>query len=146
MSLTARQTDVLRCLRLGLSDKEIAATLNVAKGTVKSHKALLFRALNVTNRTAAAMHWLTTKGETMDPLPPKPFNLTARRTDGYVVNIVESGKALSVTVTRTADDVSWRGVRDTVEEAVSLAARIVVEQQLIQQMHEGDTDRDSSRG
>lgn len=52
-NLTPRQTDVLRCMAEGLSNKQIAYKLNVSEGTVKIHITLLMRTLEVTNRTAA---------------------------------------------------------------------------------------------
>jgi DNA-binding NarL/FixJ family response regulator len=52
--LTERQVDVLRYLRDGLSNKEIAARLGIAEKTVKAHVAAIFRTLNVVNRTQAA--------------------------------------------------------------------------------------------
>lgn len=52
-TLTPRQTEVLRCMAEGLSNKQIAYKLNVSEGTVKIHITLLMRTLEVTNRTAA---------------------------------------------------------------------------------------------
>lgn len=51
--LTPRQTEVLRCMAEGLSNKQIAYKLNVSEGTVKIHITLLMRTLEVTNRTSA---------------------------------------------------------------------------------------------
>jgi len=53
--LTARQRDVLRLIVEGKSNKEIAQTLNLANATVKVHLSAVFRALNVDNRTQAAI-------------------------------------------------------------------------------------------
>lgn len=48
-----RQLQVLKLLEDGLQNKQIALVLGVSVSTVKSHTQLLYRALNVTNRTAA---------------------------------------------------------------------------------------------
>lgn len=54
-SLTARQIDVLRELAKGLSNKQIARSLDVTEGTVKIHLAAIFRNLKVNNRTEAVL-------------------------------------------------------------------------------------------
>lgn len=48
-----RQQQVLRLLQDGLQNKQIALVLGVSVSTVKSHTQMLYRTLNVTNRTAA---------------------------------------------------------------------------------------------
>lgn len=53
--LTARQLAVLRLIVEGKSNEEIAQTLHLARATVKVHLAAIFRALEVTNRTQAAV-------------------------------------------------------------------------------------------
>lgn len=50
-SLTPRQRQVLACLGRGLSNKEIAAELDVSDSTVKLHINNLMRVLDVDNRT-----------------------------------------------------------------------------------------------
>ncbi|MEO8411428.1 MAG: response regulator transcription factor [Propionivibrio sp.] len=50
LGLSPRQTDVLRCLLRGLSNKQICAALDLAEGTVKNHAVAIFRALGVTSR------------------------------------------------------------------------------------------------
>lgn len=52
--LTERQLDVLRLLADGIVNKEICRRLDISEGTVKAHIAAIFRALDVSNRTAAA--------------------------------------------------------------------------------------------
>jgi two-component system, NarL family, nitrate/nitrite response regulator NarL len=54
VSLTSRQTDVLRLLREGRSNKEIGRKLGLSEKTVKVHVTALFKALNVANRIQAA--------------------------------------------------------------------------------------------
>ena len=53
--LTERQLQVLRLLAAGKSNKLICRELNLGEGTIKVHLSAIYRALNVTNRTEAAM-------------------------------------------------------------------------------------------
>jgi DNA-binding NarL/FixJ family response regulator len=53
--LTERQLEVLRLVVEGKSNKEIARVLHLAYATVKVHLAAIFRALEVENRTQAAI-------------------------------------------------------------------------------------------
>jgi DNA-binding NarL/FixJ family response regulator len=52
--LTERQSDVLRLLALGRSNREIGQLLHIAEGTVKVHVNAAFRVLGVHNRVSAA--------------------------------------------------------------------------------------------
>jgi two-component system, NarL family, nitrate/nitrite response regulator NarL len=52
--LTERQTEVLRQLCRGLSNKEISRALDLSEKTTKSHVTAIFKALGVVNRTQAA--------------------------------------------------------------------------------------------
>lgn len=52
--LTPRQSEVLRCIAKGMSNKSIAQTLNMSASTVRVHVAAVLRVLNVANRTQAA--------------------------------------------------------------------------------------------
>lgn len=54
-SLTERQMQVLRLMAQGLSNKEIARTLNLAPSTVKTHLSQLLVHLGATNRTDASI-------------------------------------------------------------------------------------------
>ena len=53
--LTERETDVLRLLVQGQSNKEIASNLNVSMTTVRSHVSNILMKLGVSNRTQAAL-------------------------------------------------------------------------------------------
>jgi DNA-binding NarL/FixJ family response regulator len=54
-ALTGRQLEVLRLLARGLTNREIAEVLKIAEGPVKTHVMHVYEALDVTNRTEAAM-------------------------------------------------------------------------------------------
>lgn len=53
--LTERERDVLREIANGSSNQEIAQALSISTTTVRSHISSLFRKLDVTNRTQAAL-------------------------------------------------------------------------------------------
>lgn len=53
--LTTRETEVLKMLSKGLLNKEIAATLNISERTVKNHVSNIFKKINVSDRTQAAV-------------------------------------------------------------------------------------------
>jgi DNA-binding NarL/FixJ family response regulator len=54
--LTERETDVLRLISLGLSNKQIARRLNIGEGTVKTHVSNVLNKLGLQSRTQAALH------------------------------------------------------------------------------------------
>jgi DNA-binding NarL/FixJ family response regulator len=58
--LTERETDVLRMLALGCSNKEIARDLNIGEKTVKTHVSSILSKLGVTSRTQAVIYALRT--------------------------------------------------------------------------------------
>ena len=60
-SLTQRETQVLRHLALGLSNKEIGTSLSISVETVKEHVQHLLRKIGVSDRTQAAV-WAVRKG------------------------------------------------------------------------------------
>ena len=63
--LTSRQTDVLKLMAEGYSNKEIARDLAIAEATTKIHAAAIMRELGVRNRTEAALalqNWLSKNG------------------------------------------------------------------------------------
>lgn len=55
LGLTPRQTDILRLLIQGNSNKHICRKLELSEATVKSHMTAVLRALNVTNRVEAVI-------------------------------------------------------------------------------------------
>jgi DNA-binding NarL/FixJ family response regulator len=59
-ALTERETVVLRLLAQGLSNKEIAQSLNVGEQTVKTHVSHILEKLAVPSRTQAALYAMRT--------------------------------------------------------------------------------------
>ncbi len=55
--LSNRQRQILLMAADGLANKEIAARLEIAEGTVKAHMHAVFKSLNVTNRTQAVIRF-----------------------------------------------------------------------------------------
>ena len=55
-NLTERETDVLRLIGKGLSNKEIAHELGIGEKTVKTHVSAILNKLGVLSRTQAALH------------------------------------------------------------------------------------------
>jgi two-component system nitrate/nitrite response regulator NarL len=51
--LTARQAEILDCLRQGLSNKEIGLRLGLSEKTVKAHVTGVLRGLGAANRAEA---------------------------------------------------------------------------------------------
>jgi DNA-binding NarL/FixJ family response regulator len=58
--LTERETEVLRQMALGKSNKEIAATLFIADKTVRTHVSSILAKLRVVSRTQAVLHAVRT--------------------------------------------------------------------------------------
>ncbi|MBX7166314.1 MAG: response regulator transcription factor [Pirellulales bacterium] len=59
--LTQREADVLRQIALGLTNREIAQTLDISYETVKEHVQNMLRKIGVSDRTQAAV-WAVRKG------------------------------------------------------------------------------------
>jgi len=59
--LTKRESEVLKQLALGLSNKEIAQSLSISYETVKEHVQHILRKVGVSDRTQAAV-WAVRKG------------------------------------------------------------------------------------
>lgn len=55
-TLTERETEVLRLIGQGLSNKEIARELSIGEKTVKTHVSSILSKLGVFSRTQAALH------------------------------------------------------------------------------------------
>jgi DNA-binding CsgD family transcriptional regulator len=56
LSLSPKQTDIVRCLFAGCSDKQIANRMNIHIPTVRTHITRLFRKLNVDDREGLILH------------------------------------------------------------------------------------------
>jgi two-component system nitrate/nitrite response regulator NarL len=63
--LSGRESDILRCIVKGLTNKVIARELNIAEATVKVHVRGLLRKVNAANRTQAAI-WAMNHGSSPD--------------------------------------------------------------------------------
>jgi DNA-binding NarL/FixJ family response regulator len=55
-TLTARETEVLRALATGLTNREIGRALHIGERTVKTHVSHLLAKLGLQSRTQAALH------------------------------------------------------------------------------------------
>lgn len=55
-TLTGRETDVLRLIAKGSSNREIATTLHITEGTVKGYVSTILAKLEVNDRTQAALY------------------------------------------------------------------------------------------
>lgn len=55
-ALTERETDALRLLAMGQSNKEIAQTLSIGEKTIKTHVSNILAKLNVTSCAQAALY------------------------------------------------------------------------------------------
>lgn len=53
--LTKRELEILKLLSIGLYNKEIGEKLNISERTVKNHVSNIFRKIDVTDRTQAAV-------------------------------------------------------------------------------------------
>ena len=54
-SLTKREIEVLKLLTVGMYNKEVAEKLSISERTVKNHVSNIFKKINVTDRTQAAV-------------------------------------------------------------------------------------------
>lgn len=54
-NLTKRELEVLKQLAIGMCNKEVAERLNISERTVKNHVSNIFKKLEVTDRTQAAV-------------------------------------------------------------------------------------------
>jgi len=54
--LTERETEVLKCIARGLSNREIAEALHITEGTVKGHVSNILSKLHLQDRTQAALY------------------------------------------------------------------------------------------
>ena len=60
VSLTQRESEVLRQMAYGLTNKDIAQTLHISYETVKEHVQHILRKIGVSDRTQAAV-WAVRK-------------------------------------------------------------------------------------
>lgn len=55
-NLTKREIEILKLVAAGMLNKEIASTLNISERTVKNHIYSIFKKIDVTDRTHAAVY------------------------------------------------------------------------------------------
>ncbi|MDX2232262.1 MAG: response regulator transcription factor [Leptolyngbyaceae cyanobacterium bins.349] len=67
-NLTPREQEVLRLVALGYTNRDIAQTLFISEGTVKTHVTHLLNRLNLRNRAQLAIYANTVAGQTTQPL------------------------------------------------------------------------------
>ena len=60
--LTPRQHEIAELISKGLTNREICRVLKISENTVKAHLRAVFRTLDVTNRTEAAIVWVREVG------------------------------------------------------------------------------------
>jgi DNA-binding NarL/FixJ family response regulator len=58
--LSIRETEIIRLIARGMSNKEISGKLHLSEKTVKNHISRIFAKLNLTARTQAAVHAIKT--------------------------------------------------------------------------------------
>ena len=61
VQLTTRELEVLKKLTVGMLNKEIATNLNISERTVKNHIFSIFKKIEVTDRTQAAIFSIRNK-------------------------------------------------------------------------------------
>jgi DNA-binding NarL/FixJ family response regulator len=66
--LSPRELEVLQLISSGLTNGEVAARLHVTVHAVKFHLAAIYRRLGVSNRTEAAVTYLRSQAERVEPL------------------------------------------------------------------------------
>jgi DNA-binding NarL/FixJ family response regulator len=54
-SLTSREQEILALLTVGMTNREISAKVYLSQATVKAHLTSIYRKLDVSNRTEAAI-------------------------------------------------------------------------------------------
>jgi len=67
--LRPRETEVLRAVARGMSNKEIASELCISERTVQSHMVRIFQKLQVSSRTEAVLRALREGWVSLDDLP-----------------------------------------------------------------------------
>jgi DNA-binding NarL/FixJ family response regulator len=70
-SLSARELELLELLARGFANKEIASTLSISTGTVRTHLMHIYEKLHVRCRTEAAAKYLRSRSDSAS-LPPPP--------------------------------------------------------------------------
>jgi DNA-binding NarL/FixJ family response regulator len=72
--LSLRETEVLRLVGQGLSNRKIARELDISEKTVKNHLSAVFCKVGVAGRTQAALYALHAGIERHDPVSVAEFS------------------------------------------------------------------------
>ncbi|KUF18271.1 response regulator transcription factor [Streptomyces silvensis] len=76
VKLTCRESEVLRLLALGLSNRLIARKLGISEKTAKNHLSSIYLKIGATDRTQAALYarhiGLLCPGKAISPVPAPP--------------------------------------------------------------------------
>jgi len=59
-SLSERETEIVKLIAEGRSNREISATLGLSEKTIKNHISRIFAKLHITARTQAVVHAIKT--------------------------------------------------------------------------------------
>ena len=120
-ALTPRQTQILALLQTGRSNKEIAADLGIGLGTVKQHMNVLFKKLDVSNRTMAVSR---DRAVAAAPAAPKPLADGVRQATRPELR---PATVLSITLpARNLESLAWTTVfSEGAEEDASPLARVL---------------------
>lgn len=57
-SLSSQERELIRLMALGMTNKEIAATMNIAEKTARNYTSRLFKKINVENRSEAVGYYM----------------------------------------------------------------------------------------
>jgi two-component system NarL family response regulator len=84
-SLTARETDVLRLVAAGESNKAIARQLHIEVGTVKTHVNAIMGKLDATSRTQATAIAFARGLVPQSPMPAQAYSPRVRSVDAVAI-------------------------------------------------------------
>jgi two-component system nitrate/nitrite response regulator NarL len=86
--LSDRETEILRCLTVGMANKVMSRRLNISEATVKVHVKAILRKLRLSNRTQAAI-WAVKHG--FEPQSPEHHEIPSAKdsSEAHKASILE---------------------------------------------------------